>query len=137
MVERWDAGLIIISRRNTEKIRNNAFERDVSAAVVGKFRKYLKVSVETASPTQPRPALHFMMSKPEDQEDSTSGKVKDREEKARATCIDHKKEMKVIKEYSKQCWLTHTHTHTKGDLKNAEKFSDKNPWYSQGNIVIC
>lgn len=84
--------LIIINRRNTEKSRNNALEREVSAAVVGKFRKYLKVSVETASPTStlptPCPALHFMMSKPEAQEDLTSGKVKDREETARATCID-------------------------------------------------
>ena len=114
VVGRWDAGLIIINRRNTEKSRNNAFEREVSAAVVGKFRKYLKVSVETASPaspTQPRPAHNLMISKPEAQEDLTLGKV-DREERARAACIDHKKEMKVIKEYSKQCWLTHTHTHT-------------------------
>lgn len=42
--------LIIMNRKNTEKSRNNALEREVSAAVVEKFRKYLKVSVETASP---------------------------------------------------------------------------------------
>lgn len=47
--------LIIINRRNTEKSRNSALEREVSAAVVGKFRKYLKVSVETASPASHNP----------------------------------------------------------------------------------